>query len=418
MGSVERQSLFFMTLSPPRIPEDISFSPFEAEKPDGDWLVGSGEHYFKGDFETIRVLRALSNSSTASYDDAYLTYQNMSPSGLDRDAFVAWCEHRRTDIESLQVREGDRHQLKFRRILLSAPSSDRIGKFLAPIFSWPAFLVLAGTILAANLLISAAGLGTTQTIATTLPLAIITALLGVFIHELGHTTAAVRYGAKQGGIGIGLYWIWPALYSDVRHTWKLSRWRRLAVSVGGLYFQALYVACLFVLYRLTGYSALYAACGISLFLMATTLNPVFKFDGYWIATDLTNSVNLHKTIRLTLTAMLRGPKSEEWRNHVSRSRVYLAIGFLLVGVSYLAYVFGLMLPIVAASASLVDEAYNAYSASSSSMPSPGMLGDAFLGVLGVCFFSLLIAILLWRTCIEIYSVASRQPASKTTKERR
>jgi hypothetical protein len=399
-----------MTPSPPRISAQISFSPFEADKPEGDWLVGSGEHYFKGDFETVRVLRALSEADGASYDEAYRRYRALAAHGMDRDAFVAWCEQRRADIEGLKVREGDRHQLKLRRILLSPSAVARIGRVFAPMFSRPALLLFAIAGFAAHLAISLADLAATDRIATSVPVAIALALFGVLVHELGHTTAAVRYGAEQGGIGIGLYWIWPSLYSDVRHTWKLPRLHRLAVSAGGLYFQALYVGALFLLHRLTGYDAFKVACAISLLLMATTLNPVFKFDGYWILTDLTNAVNLHKTIRATLTAMVQGPRSASWRTHVTRGRAALAIGFLLFGAAYLAYVFAMMVPVIGASASLVHRAFLAYGASPSSLPSPGMLGDAALGVLGTGFFSLLCGVLLWRTWAEIRAVAGRPSA--------
>lgn len=119
-------------------------------------------------------------------------------------------------------------------------------------------------------------------------------LFSTILHELGHASACKYYGVKHGGIGFGLYLNFPLLYTDVTEAWKLDRNQRNIVNIAGVYFQ-LYLLVLLVLVFLftgdsfTGYLILAMNLG---FIM--TLNPFFKFDGYWIVSDLLGIPNLRK----------------------------------------------------------------------------------------------------------------------------
>jgi putative peptide zinc metalloprotease protein len=113
-----------------------------------------------------------------------------------------------------------------------------------------------------------------------------------FFHELGHATACKYFGVGHGGVGFGLYLNFPVLYTDVTEAWKLTRKQRFVVNIAGIYFQSYWLIFLLVVFLLTGndivrYLILIMNLG---FLM--TLNPFFKFDGYWIASDLLGVPNL------------------------------------------------------------------------------------------------------------------------------
>lgn len=111
-------------------------------------------------------------------------------------------------------------------------------------------------------------------------------------HELGHASACKHFGVKHGGIGFGLYLNFPVLYTDVTEVWKLNRKERCVVNIAGVYFQTFFLIALLVGFFMTGNSMLrYMILIMNLgFLM--TLNPFFKFDGYWIASDLLGVPNL------------------------------------------------------------------------------------------------------------------------------
>jgi putative peptide zinc metalloprotease protein len=120
------------------------------------------------------------------------------------------------------------------------------------------------------------------------------ALLSVLVHEFGHAAACLRYGCPPGRIGIGLYVILPALFTDVTRAWRLPARRRAVVDLGGLYFQSALLVGLGAYGLLTSSAIALQLVWITVFSMFYTLNPVFKMDGYWLLSDLSGLPNLHR----------------------------------------------------------------------------------------------------------------------------
>lgn len=123
---------------------------------------------------------------------------------------------------------------------------------------------------------------------------------GLFFHELGHASAAYKYGCRNVEIGVGWYMIFIIFYADLTETWRLSRRKRVVIDIGGMYFQTIFIAilCAINVYypSLTLQVAIYALL-ISLLL---NLNPFFRMDGFWLASDLLGVPNL-KQVSKNLT---------------------------------------------------------------------------------------------------------------------
>ena len=115
-----------------------------------------------------------------------------------------------------------------------------------------------------------------------------------FFHELGHASACKYFGIQHGGIGFGLYLNFPVLYTDVTEVWKLKRGQRCVVNLAGVYFQSYWLILLLVAFFVTGNDILRYLILIMNLGFAMTLNPFFKFDGYWIASDLLGVPNLRQ----------------------------------------------------------------------------------------------------------------------------
>lgn len=118
-------------------------------------------------------------------------------------------------------------------------------------------------------------------------------LLAIF-HEFGHASACAYYGASPGEIGIGLYLRYPVFYSDVTDAWRLPRTQRAVVDFGGIYFQFIFMPILFVLYLATSSSVFLYAIFLNYGSTLLNLNPIFRFDGYWLFSDITGVPNLRK----------------------------------------------------------------------------------------------------------------------------
>jgi putative peptide zinc metalloprotease protein len=128
-------------------------------------------------------------------------------------------------------------------------------------------------------------------------LAYLMTLLIAFFHELGHSSACHYYGAKHGVIGLGVYLYFPVFYADVSDVWKLKRFQRAIVDIGGIYFQMLCIPFLFFFYSMTENIVFVYVIYTTLLLVITSMNPFLRFDGYWLISDITGLSNLrHKSI--------------------------------------------------------------------------------------------------------------------------
>jgi putative peptide zinc metalloprotease protein len=140
--------------------------------------------------------------------------------------------------------------------------------------------------------------------------------LGVFIHELGHASACVRYGAHHGEIGTGIYIIYPVFYCNVTDCWSLPRIKRAVVDIGGLYFQMTFGAlcCLIWLWsrnEILGFVIYSNLAGLIL-----NLNPFLKFDGYWLLTDLTGLPSVHQACRDLIKYVYTRARRKAWTGRI------------------------------------------------------------------------------------------------------
>lgn len=118
-------------------------------------------------------------------------------------------------------------------------------------------------------------------------------LVSCLAHEFGHAGACKRMGVRPGSIGVALYLVFPAFYSDVTRIWRLKRGQRVAVDVAGIYVQCLCAAVYLLVYVQTHAAAWYIAIAFIVAAVLIDLNPLFRFDGYWIVSDALGISELH-----------------------------------------------------------------------------------------------------------------------------
>jgi len=119
-------------------------------------------------------------------------------------------------------------------------------------------------------------------------------VISMTVHEFGHATACSAFHAQPGAIGFGLYLIYPMFYSDVSSAWSLKRWQRVVVDISGVYFQLLICSIYIGLYFTSGYDSFRVATFMIIGSCLFSLNPVLKFDGYWLVADALGVTNLSK----------------------------------------------------------------------------------------------------------------------------
>lgn len=111
------------------------------------------------------------------------------------------------------------------------------------------------------------------------------------VHELGHAYTATRFGCRVPTIGVAFMVMIPVLYSDVSDSYRLtSKRERLLIAAGGVIAElGLAALALFAWGFLpdgTARSVAFIVATSSLIMsLAVNLNPLMRFDGYYLLAD-------------------------------------------------------------------------------------------------------------------------------------
>lgn len=118
------------------------------------------------------------------------------------------------------------------------------------------------------------------------------------LHELGHAYAAKHHGCRVATMGVAFMVLWPVLYTDASGAWRLaSRRQRLGIGAAGMLAETALAAWATLAWSFLPDGVLRSAA----FLLATTtwlltlavnLNPLMRFDGYFLLADALNVPNL------------------------------------------------------------------------------------------------------------------------------
>lgn len=201
--------------------------------------------------------------------------------------------------------------LRLRSTILPAPVARRIAGWLAPLF-FPPVVVAAVTGLVlidvALFLTGDAMSALQQVLVSPGFLLALFALLttGALIHELGHAAACSYGGGKPGAIGFGIYIVFPAFFTDVTDSYRLSRVSRIRTDLGGLYFNVWCVLAAGVGYLLTGNAILLLLVIVMQIQMLQQLPPTIRLDGYFILADLAGVPDLFSRVGPVVRSLIPG----------------------------------------------------------------------------------------------------------------
>ena len=117
-------------------------------------------------------------------------------------------------------------------------------------------------------------------------------------HELGHAFTATRFGCRVPSMGVCFLVMFPVLYTDVTDAWRLrDRRERLMIGGAGVAVE-LAIACFATflwsflpdgVFRSLAFSLATVGWVLSL---AINLNPLMRFDGYYLFSDALGIDNL------------------------------------------------------------------------------------------------------------------------------
>jgi putative peptide zinc metalloprotease protein len=161
-------------------------------------------------------------------------------------------------------------------------------------------------------------------------------------HECGHAAACRYGGARPGAMGVGLYLVWPAFYTDVTDAYRLGRRGRLRTDLGGIYFNAIFIVATAIAYQVTGVEPLLLFIAVQHIEMFHQLLPFLRLDGYYVVSDLVGVPDMLSRIRPTLASLVPGRRADERVRALKPWARAVVTAYVFTVVPILVLLFGLM----------------------------------------------------------------------------
>ncbi|MCZ6773227.1 MAG: hypothetical protein O7G83_14785 [Proteobacteria bacterium] len=190
------------------------------------------------------------------------------------------------------------------------------------------------------------------------------------VHEVSHGLVCKRYGGSVREGGVIFVLLAPLAYVDVTSSWRFpSKWQRIHTAAAGIYIELVVASMAIIVWSRSGPGVL-NDIAFNLVIMAsfTTLvfnaNPLMRFDGYYIFSDLLEIPNLYpkgqQYVRYLGRSYLLGTASKSPRWSKGKDgiiklygvatmlwRVFISVGLVIAATAMFAGA-GLVLAIIAA----------------------------------------------------------------------
>ena len=176
------------------------------------------------------------------------------------------------------------------------------------------------------------------------------------LHEAGHGFLTKKFGGEVHTAGIMLMVFNPIPYIDATAAWAFrERWKRVLVGTGGVVVE-LFLAgvAAFVwaatedgLFNAIAYNVMFVA---SISTLLLNINPLMRFDGYYVLADLTDTPNLNQRSNRQFLSFfekhLLGNRDAESPAESRNEAFWLSV-FAVAGWAYRLFIFTVILWFVA-----------------------------------------------------------------------
>jgi putative peptide zinc metalloprotease protein len=176
------------------------------------------------------------------------------------------------------------------------------------------------------------------------------------VHEFGHAYFCRRFGGEVHVMGVMLMIFTPMPYVDATSSWGFrQRWQRVLVGAAGMIVELFVAALATFVWANTGPGTIHSLAYNMMFVASVStivfnVNPLLRYDGYYILSDLLEIPNLYQKALLQLKHLAErygfGVRKSESPSPHRKEQMWLTIYGLLSNV-YRVIVFGGILLFVA-----------------------------------------------------------------------
>ena len=120
------------------------------------------------------------------------------------------------------------------------------------------------------------------------------------LHEFGHGLACKHFGGECHEMGVMVLVLTPCLYCNVSDSWLLpNKWHRAAIGAGGMYVELVLASIATWIWWYSEPGLMNHLCLNAMFVCSVSTvifnaNPLLRYDGYYILSDITEIPNLRQ----------------------------------------------------------------------------------------------------------------------------
>lgn len=173
------------------------------------------------------------------------------------------------------------------------------------------------------------------------------------VHEFGHAYFCRRFGGEVHVMGVMLMIFTPIPYMDATSSWGFrNRWHRVLVGAAGMIVELFVASIAAVIWANTGpgnlhnlaYNIMFVA---SVSTLVFNVNPLLRYDGYYILSDLLEIPNLsqqaNKQLRYWVERYAFGVRRSEPATERRREKVWLTTYGITSGIYRVVVFAGILL---------------------------------------------------------------------------
>ena len=174
-----------------------------------------------------------------------------------------------------------------------------------------------------------------------LPILYATVIFIKIIHEFGHAFACKKFGRESGSggevhvMGVMFLVFTPLPYMDASSSWAFrQKWHRVIVGAAGMMTEMAVASVAAVVWASTGAGSATHAIAYNLIFVGSVstllfnINPLLRYDGYYILSDILEIPNLAQRSREYIYYLVRrwawGVKQARDPSHTRGERIWLA----------------------------------------------------------------------------------------------
>lgn len=182
-----------------------------------------------------------------------------------------------------------------------------------------------------------------------LPLLYLGLILIKTLHEFGHAYFCRKFGGEVHSMGVMLMIFTPVPYVDATSSWGFrERWKRVMVGLAGMIVELFVASIAAMIWARTATGVVHNLAYNMMFVASVStvvfnINPLLRFDGYYILSDLVGIPNLTqragRQLRYFCERYLFGLKKEQSPATKRGEAVWLSVFGVVSGV-YRLFVFG------------------------------------------------------------------------------